>query len=106
VKLNRMSVAFVFVLAVAGLMVFSHLQPAQAQREASQQAVSPHYTVVFTEGHNLIVTDNQANKLCFYTIDKDKEIGSELKLRGTVDLSQVGKPEIKPVNVNIEKPQS
>jgi hypothetical protein len=89
-------------LAVIALAVY--LQPAQAQR-AALPAVGPHYTVVHTEGHNLIVTDNQDNVLYFYTIDKDKEIGSELKLRGKVDLNQVGKPEIKPVNVNIEKPQ-
>jgi hypothetical protein len=38
--------------------------------------------------------------LYFYTIDKGKEIGSELKLRGQVDLKQVGKPIIKPENVH------
>ncbi|HYV34139.1 MAG TPA: hypothetical protein VE988_00460, partial [Gemmataceae bacterium] len=54
----------------------------------------PHYTVVETQGHNLLVTDNKTNKLYFYTIDKDKEIGSDLKLRGSIDLNQVGKPEI------------
>ena len=55
----------------------------------------PRYTVVETQGHNLLVTDNGTNTLYYYTIDKDKEIGSDLKLRGSVDLSQVGKPEIK-----------
>ena len=62
----------------------------------SASGAGPHYTVIETEGHNLIVTDNQSNTLYFYTIDKDKEVGSELKLRGTVDLTQVGKPVIKP----------
>jgi len=39
------------------------------------------------------------NTLYFYTIDQGKEIGSELKLRGTIDLNQVGKPVIKPATV-------
>jgi 6-phosphogluconolactonase (cycloisomerase 2 family) len=56
----------------------------------------PHYNVVATEGHNLIVTDNSTNTLYFYTIEREKPIGSELHLRGTVDLNQVGKPVIKP----------
>lgn len=54
------------------------------------------YSVMETQGHNLIVTDNQTNTLYFYTVDKDKDVGAELRLRGTVDLTQVGKPEIKP----------
>jgi hypothetical protein len=58
---------------------------------------------VMTEGHNLIVTDNRSNTLHFYTIDKDKEIGSDLHLRGSVDLTQVGKETIKPMNVKIQK---
>jgi hypothetical protein len=59
-------------------------------------SAGPRYTVVETEGHNLIVTDNQANKLYFYTVDKGAEIGSDLKLRGSVDLTQVGKDTITP----------
>jgi len=66
-------------------------------------AAGPRYTVVMTEGHNLIVTDNQANTLFFYTIDREREIGSELKLRGSVDLNQVGKPEIKPTTHTIQR---
>ena len=64
-----------------------------APREA---AAHPRYNVVATEGHNLIVTDNSTNTLYYYTIDREKPIGSELHLRGTVDLTQVGKPVIKP----------
>jgi hypothetical protein len=63
----------------------------------------PRYSVIETEGHNLIVTDNQSNTLYFYTIDKDAKIGSELHLRGTVDLKQVGKDVIKPANVKLRK---
>jgi hypothetical protein len=62
-----------------------------------------HYTVVETEGHNLIVTDNQTDTLYFYTIDKDAKIGSDLKLRGKVDLKQVGKESIKPTGVKLQK---
>jgi hypothetical protein len=76
---------------------FFQLQPARAQKEGDSVATGgPHYTVVATEGHNLIVTDNQKNELYFYTIDQDKDIGSDLKLRGHIDLNHVGKPVIKP----------
>ena len=83
-------------LAAAAVLTFVRLRPADAQRESGSGGPA-RYTVVATEGHNLIVTDNGSNTLYFYTIDKDKEVGSELKLRGSVDLSQVGKPQIKPV---------
>jgi hypothetical protein len=83
-------------------------QPVLAQRGttvvgAAGGSASPRYSVIDTEGHNLIVTDNQTNTLYFYTIDKDAKIGSDLKLRGSVDLTQVGKEVIKPTKGNIEK---
>lgn len=81
-------------LAVFAVIATTRFQPAQAQREAASNG--HRYSVVETEGHNLIVTDNQTETLYFYTIDKDKEIGSDLKLRGSVDLKQVGKAVIKP----------
>jgi hypothetical protein len=62
----------------------------------------PHYSVVMTEGHNLLVTDNATNKIYFYTIDKDKPIGSPLKLRASVDLTKVGDEEIKITAHNLE----
>ena len=65
----------------------------QAQEKARPAG---RYAVVFTEGTNLCVTDNQTSKLYFYTADQGKEPGSDLKLRGTVDLTQVGKDVIKP----------
>jgi hypothetical protein len=61
------------------------------------------YTVVMTEAHNLLVTDNGSNKLYFYTIDKDKPVGSPLKLRAAIDLAQVGEEEIKITPHNLEK---
>jgi hypothetical protein len=84
-------------------------QPALAQRDTRGRRVdlegqgAPRYTVVETQGHNLIVTDNRSNTLYFYTIDKDAKIGSDLKLRGQVDLTQVGKKVIKPTNVHLQK---
>ena len=62
----------------------------------------PRYSVVETQAHNLIITDNQTNILYFYTIDKDKPIGSEFKLRGSIDLTKVGEPVIKPKKVAAE----
>jgi hypothetical protein len=90
----RLPMMLAATLVVVALIVFAFYRPARAERLA-EPVSGPRYTVLDTEGHNLIVTDNQSNTVYFYTIDKDKEIGSELKLRGTLDLSQVGKPEIK-----------
>jgi hypothetical protein len=93
------------VFLVVGLVLGSNSEWAFGQRR--QPVVMPpsgaHYTVVMTEGHNLLVTDNGANKLYFYTIDKDKPIGSPLKLRASVDLSNVGSEEIKITPHNVEK---
>jgi hypothetical protein len=61
------------------------------------------YAVVMTEGHNLLVADNASNNLYFYTIDKDKPIGSPLKLRASIDLTKVGQPEIEITKHNLEK---
>ncbi len=97
---KRLPMGLVALLVVAALVVLARYQPARAER-AADSAVGPRYTVIDTEGHNLIVTDNQTNTLFFYTIDKDKDIGSELKLRGSLDLSQVGKP-----SLQLTKPRS
>jgi hypothetical protein len=59
-------------------------------------AAAPQYTVVETEGHNLIVADNQKNTLYFYTVDKGQPVGSPLHLRGSLDLTQVGGPTLTP----------
>jgi len=97
-------VALIFGMVVGAFLVGSYAPPAFSRADADRGAGgSPHYNVVETEGHNLIVTDNQKDKLYFYTIDKDKEIGTELRLRGTVDLTQVGKPVITPKHNRAEK---
>ena len=64
---------------------------------------APHYTVVSTDGAHLIVVDNATNKLYFYAIDKDAKIGEELKLRGSANLTDVGKPSIKPIDAKPQK---
>ena len=71
---------------------------------APRMMVGPaHYTVVMTEGHNLLVTDNATNKLYFYTTDKDKPVGTPLKLRASLNLTDVGQPEVKINDINVEK---
>jgi hypothetical protein len=88
-------------LVVVALVVSTQSQPVRAERDGSP-AAGQRYSVVETEAHNLIVTDNSTNTLYFYTIDKDKEVGSELKLRGSIDLNQVGKPVIAPTKTKAE----
>jgi hypothetical protein len=59
--------------------------------------------VVETQGFNLLVTDNRANKLYYYATDKDAPAGSPLKLRASLDLGQVGKEQITIKAINLEK---
>jgi hypothetical protein len=99
---NRFSVALVAVVVAGGLFALSRLQPARAARDDAAPLTGPRYSVVETEAHNLIVTDNKNNTVYFYTIDKDKEVGSDLKLRGTIDLNHVGKTVIKPTKSPVE----
>jgi hypothetical protein len=83
--------------ALAGVLgTLFFLRPAYIHADPPPPPSGAHYTVVFTEGHNLCVTDNRNSKLYFYTVDPEKGPGADLKLRGTVDLTQVGKPVIKP----------
>jgi hypothetical protein len=95
--------ALVLGVIVGAFLVGNHTPPAFSRADLPGTAGFAHFNVVETEGHNLIVTDNQTNTLYFYTIDKDKTVGTELHLRGTVDLRQVGKPVIKPKHVGGEK---
>jgi hypothetical protein len=73
-----------------------------AQKEGTVTRGAP-YTVVGTDGSHIIVVDNSTSKLYYYSIDRDGKIGDELKLRGTVDLRDVGKPSLKPVEVKATK---
>ncbi|MBX9622497.1 MAG: hypothetical protein K2X82_01650 [Gemmataceae bacterium] len=73
------------------------LRPAAGTAQpAGGGAGGPKYTIVDTEGTNLLVVDNSTNTMYFYTVDPDKTIGDDLHLRGSVDLNEVGKPTIKP----------
>ena len=75
-----------------------------ADKDAPAATGGPRYTVVETDGVHLIVTDNRADKLYFYSIDQDAKVGDELHLRGYANLKDVGKPVIKPVTVSKRKP--
>jgi hypothetical protein len=76
--------------------VFSFRPRTEAQPAAAQAAAGAKYTVVDTEGTNLLVVDNSSNTLYFYTVEPGKEVGDDLHLRGSLDLSEVGKPVLKP----------
>jgi hypothetical protein len=89
-------------VAALGAMLASRTVSAGGEA-AKGTSSGPRYRVVETEGHNLIVTDNQTNTLYFYTIDRDAKIGSDLKLRGQIDLTQVGKDVIKPSHVKLRE---
>jgi hypothetical protein len=97
---NRFSLVVVGALLIAVVAVIGRWQPVQAKVEKVDK---PRYTVIETHGHNLLVTDNEENKLLFYSTDKDAPIGSPLKLRASLDLTQVGKEEIKITAHNLEK---
>ena len=97
---NRMPMVVGAALLVAALIVMVRSQPAQAER--AEAAGTARYTVIETQGFNLLVTDNTTNKLYFYATDKDVPVGSPMKLRASLDLSQVGKEELKITAHNLE----
>ena len=81
--------------ALCGFVWFeSRIHPVYAQAEKGSPAAR--YTVLESDGTNLLVTDNSKNTLYFYVIDREEQVGSELKLRGSIDLNDVGKPVLKP----------
>ena len=88
------------VLLAAGLAVgyfaASWGEPRAAGQDPAKGGPPGRYTVVDTEATNLIVVDNQTNTLLFYTVDKDQPPGSDLHLRGTLDLNKIGDATLKP----------
>jgi len=78
-----------------GIGVYA-FKPAATTAQQPGGGGAPKYTVIETEGTNLLVTDNSTNIVYYYTVDPDKAPGDELKLRGEVNLNEVGKPVIKP----------
>jgi hypothetical protein len=99
---NRIVVVSVLAIAVGLIVLSSAASNVFGRGDDSKASGGPHYSVVMTEGHNLLVTDNATNKIYFYTIDKDKPIGSPLKLRASVDLTKVGQEEIAITPHNLE----
>lgn len=88
----------VLVLAV-GLVLTLATDRSAAQKDGGKGS----YSVVATDGAHLIVVDNTTSKLYFYTIDKEGKVGDDLKLRGSVDLHDVGKPSLKPIDAKPQK---
>lgn len=85
------------VTLVVGTLIGMNLsQPAPLNAQGGAQQTGPRYTIVFTEGTNLCVTDNQKNTVYYYTIEPEHEPGADLHLRASLDLSQVGQETLKP----------
>jgi hypothetical protein len=103
VSATRLLAVCVVVMAAGIILLSTTARPVQGRFDDQSKAGPAHYTVVMTEGHNLLVTDNASNKLYFYTTDKDKPIGSPLKLRASLDLTKVGEEQIQITAHNLEK---
>jgi hypothetical protein len=80
----------------AGVLIGLCLAPAPGVAQDKSKPPAHRYTVVSSEGTNLIVVDNQKHTLLFYTVDHGAEPGADLKLRGTLDLTKVGEEVLKP----------
>jgi hypothetical protein len=83
-------------LAVLGLTAALFWPAWGRTQPGATPAGGTRYTIVNTEGTNLLVVDNSTNTVYYYTVDPGKAVGDDLKLRGTIDLTEVGKPVIKP----------
>lgn len=91
------------ILAVALLVLSSMNQTARGTAaDEGKMGGGPRFTVIETQGFNLLVTDNAANKLYYYATDKDAPVGAPLKLRASLALSQVGEKEITITPHNLE----
>jgi hypothetical protein len=71
-------------------------QPVPGQVVAGGLVSGPRYTVVQTDILSALVVDNSTNTAFFYTTEPNAEPGSDLMLRGSLDLTQVGQPVLKP----------
>src|SRR5262249_16426065 len=95
----NVSVAAALVALAVGVVLRMSLSsppfgtPQQAQL---QNASFPRYSVIHTEGTNIAVTDNKTHTVYYYTTDPGAEPGSDLKLRGSLDLNKVGDQVLKP----------
>jgi len=98
---NRLPMVIGACLLVAALIVQARSGSAEAQRGAAEGS-GPRYSVIETQGFNLLVTDNAAHKLYYYATDKDVPVGAPMKLRASLDLNQIGREEIKITPHNLE----
>lgn len=98
---NRLPMILGTTLLIAALIVFARSPSTGAERGEGTGA-GPRYTVIETQGFNLLVTDNANHKLYYYATDKDVPVGSPMKLRASLDLTQIGKEEIKITPHNLE----
>jgi hypothetical protein len=100
-KSGLLAVTGVVLMTAAVLMTFRG--PAEAQGKGGGGGGAAHYSVIETNGQNLLVTDNVTKTLYYYSIDKEEKIGAPLKLRASLNLAQVGKDEIKITPINPQK---
>jgi hypothetical protein len=91
----KVGMGILAVALVVGFVVMFY-SSRTAVGSAAADSIGARYTVVNTDGLHLIVTDNQEGKVYFYAVEKDGKPGDDLKLRGSADLKEVGKPVIKP----------
>lgn len=105
VSKSSLMVVLALLLGAGTMFTLNLLQPGagQAGEAGAKASGGPAYTVIETEGHNLIVTDNKANLVYFYAVDKGMPVGSDLKLRASLDLSKVGQPVLTPKKINIQR---
>jgi len=87
------------VALVLGIAIGTNLNTRVVAEEKQSSNGMPRYSVVDTEGVNLVVTDHQKNTVYFYTVEPGDKPGADLHLRGTIDLTQVGKATLKPTLV-------
>jgi hypothetical protein len=95
--------ALALALAVVMTVLMSPRQTAFGGAAGEARSSGARYTVIETQGFNLLVTDNATNTLYYYATDKDAPVAAPLKLRASLDLSQVGKEEITIKAINLEK---
>jgi hypothetical protein len=101
VSQNRVLVIGILTLGVGLLALAGSRSFGQADDPLKATGL-PRYTVIETQGFNLLVTDNAASKLYYYATDKDAPVGAPLKLRASLDLTKVGQKEITITAHNLE----
>jgi hypothetical protein len=95
---KKAGLATLLIGLAAGILIGFCLTPGPgvAQEKPKMNAPAHRFTVVSSEGTNLIAVDHQTHTLFFYTVDHGSEPGADLKLRGTVDLTKLGDSVLKP----------